>query len=224
MAGAVSFASATTTGGAEPPPSLAVVEDPERVALLLDPGRRRLLEALRENPDSAAGLARRLDEPRQRLNYHLRALEDAGLVELEEERRKGNCVERVLRVVARRFVVDPAALRGLAADPAELSDRFSAGYLVALASRAIRELAGLVEKADEENRRVATAGLETRIRLATPADFEAFVEDLAAAVARVVAEHHDEDARGRSFRVTAGTYPAPPRGDAGPSTGGSEDE
>lgn len=224
MAGAISLAAATGTGGAEPPPSLAVVEDPERVALLLDPNRRRLLEALRDEPDSAAGLARRFDEPRQRLNYHLRALEDAGLVELEEERRRGNCVERIVRVVARRFVVDPAALRGLAADPVEMSDRFSAGYLVALASRAIRELAGLVEKAEDQDRRLATAGLETRVRLATPADFESFVEDLTGAVARVVAEHHDEDARGRPFRVVAGTYPAPPRGDAGPSTGGSEDE
>lgn len=211
-------------GAAGPARSIAVVDDPERASLLLDPGRRRLLEALLEHPDSAAGLARRLDEPRQRLNYHLRALEDGGLVELEEERRKGNCVERVLRVVARRFVVDPAALRGLAADPAELSDRFSAGYLVALASRGIRELAGLVEKAGEEKKRVATAGLDTRVRLATPADFEAFVEDLAGVVAKVVAEHHDEDARGRPFRVVAGTYPAPPGEAAGPSTGGSENE
>jgi DNA-binding transcriptional ArsR family regulator len=64
--------------------------------VLLDPERRRLLEALREEPDSASGLARRLDDSRQRLNYHLRTLEEAGLVELREERRRGNCVERAL--------------------------------------------------------------------------------------------------------------------------------
>src|SRR5690606_24914395 len=89
---------------------VAVVREPERAAALLDPERRRLVEALAEMPDSASGLARRLGDTRQRLNHHLRALEGAGLVELQEERRRGNCTERVLRAVARRFVVDPAAL------------------------------------------------------------------------------------------------------------------
>jgi len=47
------------------------------------------------------------------------------------------------------------------------------------------------------------------VRLASPADFDAFVQDLTRAVARVVAEHHDERAGGRPFRVSVGTYPAP---------------
>ena len=34
-----------------------------------------------DQPDSAAGLARRLGVPRQKLNYHLRLLEDDGLVD-----------------------------------------------------------------------------------------------------------------------------------------------
>ena len=59
-------------------PELLVLSDPVRARTLLDPERRRLVEALAREPDSASGLARRLGEKRQRLNYHLRLLERAG--------------------------------------------------------------------------------------------------------------------------------------------------
>lgn len=197
-----------------PAAALQVLREPERAAALLDPEGRRLVEALQESPDSAAGLARRLGESRQRLNYHLHALEDAGLIELQEERRRGNCVERVLRVVARRFVLDPAALGGLAVDPAELADRFSASYLIALAARAIRELAALKDRAARGRKRLAIGAIETQVRLARPADFPAFLDDLSEAVAEVVAKHHDTRAAGRPFRVVVGAYPAPEGGAA----------
>jgi predicted transcriptional regulator len=51
--------------------TMAIVREPERASLLLDDGRQRLLFALEEQPDSASGLARRLGDSRQRINYHL---------------------------------------------------------------------------------------------------------------------------------------------------------
>lgn len=189
---------------------LAIVSEPERARAVLSPTRRRLLTALRERPDSATGLAARLGETRQRLNYHVRALEDAGLVELVEERRKGNCTERILRATARHVLLDPTALDAGSADPRGVRDRFSAAWLVALAARAVRELARLGERARRQGKRLATLGMDTEVRLATPADLEAFAEDLTRAVARVVAKHHDEDAKGgRRFRVVVGAYPRP---------------
>ncbi|HKY61622.1 MAG TPA: winged helix-turn-helix domain-containing protein [Gemmatimonadota bacterium] len=189
--------------------SLSVVRDPRRAAVLLDPGRQRLLAALEESPDSASGLARRLGDTRQRINYHLRELEAAGFVELAEERRRGNCIERVLRVTARHYVIDPAALGALAAgDPGRLQDRFSATYLIALAARAIRELAALREGAGKTRKRLATFSMEAEIALAAPADFQAFAEDLARAVAGVVARHQDDrSGEGRRFRLVLGAYP-----------------
>src|SRR5688500_16207594 len=121
-------------------PQLQIVPQPSQAQVLLHPQRRRLVEALASGPDSASGLARRLGESRQRLNYHLRLLEEAGQVELAEERWKGSKPERVMRLVARQYVLDPAAIGRLTADPDEAGDRFSATYLVALASRALREL------------------------------------------------------------------------------------
>jgi DNA-binding transcriptional ArsR family regulator len=189
--------------------SLAIVREPDRAQVLLHPERRRLVEALAESPDSASGLARRLGESRQRMNYHLRLLEAAGHVELAEERIKGSRPERVMRLVARRYVLDPAAIGKLTADPDDVRDRFSATYLVALASRALRELADLLERASAKPARLATTSVNTTVRLRTPAAFGAFAADLTRAVARVVAKHHQETGDGRWFRIIAGAYPGP---------------
>jgi DNA-binding transcriptional ArsR family regulator len=184
------------------------VRDAEPAAALLDPVRQRLLAELRQ-PDSATGLARRLRLPRQRLNYHLRVLESAGLVELVEERRKGNCLERVVRATARSFVISPDALGplGVLADAAP--DRLSSAYLLAAAGRTIREVGALEECARQEQKRLATLTLDGEVRFASAESRAAFAEELAAAVARLSAKYHDERAPGgRRFRLLAAVHPA----------------
>lgn len=188
---------------------VAVLDEVERAALLLDEDRRRLVDALRERPDSASGLARRFGDSRQRLNHHLRALEEGGLIEVAEERRKGNCVERVMRVVARRFVIDPGSAELLPDEWLDAGDTFSATYLVALAARSIREVGDLLDRARREEKRIATASLDSTVRLASPAAMAAFTEDLAAAVAEVVARHHDPCPESRALRVTTTVHPGP---------------
>src|ERR671925_2120899 len=96
---------------------VAVIDDPAAAEASLDPVRARLLAELAE-PGSASSLAARLGLPRQKVNYHLRSLEQHGLVELVAERRKGNCTERLLRATAASYVISPAALEAGAPDPA----------------------------------------------------------------------------------------------------------
>jgi len=188
--------------------ALDLIQQPGRAAALLHPLRLRLLENLRQ-PDSATGLARRLRLPRQKVNYHLRELEKARLVELVEERRKGNCIERVVRATARYYLINPAALGKLAADPAELQDRFSSAYLIAVAARTIGNLAALRERAARAGKRLATFTLETEIRFASAADRSAFTEELANQFASLVAKYHDEKSSGgRRFQFFLGAYPA----------------
>lgn len=193
-------------------PAIDIVTDPARAATVLPPLRRALLGRLAKGPDSASGLASALGEPRQRINYHLRELEKADYVTLHEERRKGNCVERIVKTSAQFFLIDPTALGSVAADPDAIRDRFSAGYLVALAARTIRELAALMLGAKKARKRLATFSLQTEVALARPADMRAFADDLTRAVADVVARHHDETTSdGRRFRLVLGSYPAPPK-------------
>ncbi|WP_241255871.1 ArsR/SmtB family transcription factor, partial [Candidatus Protofrankia californiensis] len=123
----------------EPMLDVAVIEDPAAAEVSLDPVRARLLAALAE-PGSATTLAAQTGLTRQKINYHLRTLEQHGLVELVEERRKGNCTERVLRATASSYVISPAALADVAPDPDRARDETSARWMLALASRLIKEV------------------------------------------------------------------------------------
>lgn len=191
------------------PALLSVITRPDQAAALMQPERLRLLEALGE-PDSAAGLARRFALPRQRLNYHLKELERVGLLEFVEERRKGNCVERLVRATARAYAISPEVLGGLAHSRERAADRLSATYLVAVASRAIKETAGLLTRAAAAGKRVATLTLDTEIRFADAASRAACAEELTDAIARLTAKYHTADAAtGRTFRLVTAIYPRP---------------
>ena len=98
---------------------VAVIEEPAAAEASLDPIRARILAALAE-PGSAAMLAARLGLPRQKVNYHLKELERHGLVELAEERRKGNVTERVYRATAASYVISPSALAAVSPTPPAL--------------------------------------------------------------------------------------------------------
>ena len=115
---------------------IETVEDPAAAAALMDPLRARILSELTE-PRSAAALAQRVGLPRQKVNYHLRALEERGLAHVAEERKWGGITERRLVASAASYVVSPDALGPVASDPDRTADRLSAGYLIALAARAL---------------------------------------------------------------------------------------
>jgi DNA-binding transcriptional ArsR family regulator len=187
------------------PNRTSVIEDPATAAIALDPVRARLLAALRE-PGSATSLAADLGLTRQRVNYHLRALEAHGLVELVEERRKGNMTERVLRATAGSFVVSPQAWALTAPDPDREPDKLSAQWLLALAARLLREVGRLVTAAG--NRRIATFAIDGEITFATAADRAAFTRELGESVRGLVAKYHSD--QGRPHRLVAALHPAMP--------------
>lgn len=190
------------------PEALRVVRHAGAAEALLNPERLRLLQAL-DQPASAAGLARRLGLPRQKVNYHLRGLEAEGLVELQEERRVGNCIERVVRATARTFLISPDVLGAVAANPALVKDKLSASYLVALSAETINQVAQLSSRAGAKGQRLATLGMDTEVRFASAEQRAKFAEELTQAVILLVAKYHDAKAPGgRRFRVVLGAHPA----------------
>ncbi|TQM81332.1 helix-turn-helix protein [Saccharothrix saharensis] len=190
---------------------VAVIEDPAVAEVSLDPVRARLLAELAQ-PSSATMLAARIGLPRQKVNYHLRTLEQHGLVELAEERRKGNMTERVMRATAASYVISPTALAAVQPDPERAPDRLSARWLLALAARLVRDVGNLVTGAAKADKKVATFALDGEVRFATAADRAAFAEELATAVTSLVAKYHDETATGgRAHRVVVAVHPSIPK-------------
>src|SRR5438034_2341066 len=187
---------------------VAIIENPAAAEITLDPVRSRLLAELAQ-PGSATTLAARVGLPRQKVNYHLRALERHGLVELVEERRKGNMTERVLRATAASYVISPAALAAVQPDPARSPDQLSALWLLAVAARLVRDVGALITGAAKARKRVATFAMDSEVRFASAADRAAFAEELASAVSTLVANYHDETAeRGRDHRLIVAIHPS----------------
>ena len=185
-----------------------VIADPAAAEASLDPVRCRLLAELAE-PGSAAALADKVGLPRQNVNYHLRALERHGLIELVDERRKGNVTERVLRATAASYVISPTALAALQPDPSRSPDRLSARWMIALAARLVRDVGELLVGAAKARKRLATFAMDGEVRFASARDRAAFAEELTTAVTRLIGKYHDESADGgRSHRVIVAVHPS----------------
>lgn len=188
---------------------LEVIDNPAAAALAVDPVKSRLLAALVQ-PASAAALAARLGIPRQKINYHLRSLEEYGLVQVSEERLWGGLRERVMVASAASYMVSPDALGPVAAEPGRSADRLSASYLIALAARIVREVSSLLRGAREAHKRLATLAIDTEITFRSAAERAAFTNDLTDAVTALVQRYHDATTPGgRAHRVVIVAHPLP---------------
>lgn len=182
-----------------------LLDDFDTALLALAPIRRRILAALAE-PASAAGLAERLGLPRQKIGYHLRALEAAGLVQPAGERRKRGFTERLF-LAAPSYVLDPALLQARPdPDAVEAQDRHAADHLIATASAMVRDVARMREAAAAEGARLLTLTVEADVVFAKPADFDAFTEDVTRAVAEIARKYAAPN--GRRYRLAAAAHPA----------------
>ena len=186
----------------------ALLDDLDTALLALAPIRRRILTALTE-PASAAGLAEQLGMPRQKIGYHLRALEGAGLIQPAGERRKRGFTERLF-VAARDYVLDPALMQAPPdPDAVEAQDRHAADHLISTASTIVRDVARMRQDAAAEGSRLLTLTVEADVVFAAPADFDAFTEEVSAAVAGLARKYAAPS--GRRYRLTAAAHPAAPR-------------
>src|ERR1700685_2329209 len=152
---------------------LQVIDDPAAATVALEPMRSRLLSELAV-PASAATLATRVGLARQKVNYHLHALEAHGLVRLAEERKWGGLTERLLVATAACSIVAPGALGPVAADPNREMDRLSASYLIALGARVVREVGDLVHRAKEAGKSLAALAGDNEGRFRAAAERGAF--------------------------------------------------
>ena len=188
---------------------IQVIDDPAAATVALEPMRSRLLSELAA-PASAATLATRVGLARQKVNYHLRALEAHGLVRLAQERKWGGLKERLLVATAASYVVSPSALGPIAVDPNREVDRLSASYLIALGARVVREVGGLVRRANDSGKRLATLAVDTQVRFRSAADRAAFSAELTEAITKLVSKYHDESAPGgRAHRLVVVAHALP---------------
>ncbi|MEX0782644.1 MAG: helix-turn-helix domain-containing protein [Dehalococcoidia bacterium] len=182
------------------------VDRPEALHALASPVRLAALDAMRE-PMSAAAVARELGEPRQKMSYHFKELERAGLIRHTGERRKGNFVEQLYEAVAHRFIVSPRLGWDRAQLAATLRDQASLANLVALGERLQRDATGLLDLATEGTREIPSATVEAEVSFPDEAGRAAFMEEYLAAIGPLLKKHAAR--KGEPFRVVMAIYPDP---------------
>jgi DNA-binding transcriptional ArsR family regulator len=184
------------------PVDLDVIQGADRLRGGLSPFRRAVLDQLR-TPSSATTVAARLGESRQRVAYHVRELEKAGLLEVVEKRARRGCTERIVRLTANAVVVSPEVVGDLATVS---QDRFAADTLLAMSFRTVTDVAQMRTRAHAEGRRLVTFAIEADIGFDRPADIERFVSQLTSQVTDLVAEYESGRTDHR-YRLIVGGHP-----------------
>jgi DNA-binding transcriptional ArsR family regulator len=87
-----------------------VVSDLDMLRLVSDPFRIQILELMREEPRTVKELAAALNIPATRLYYHMKLLEEHGLIRVESTRIVSGIVEKRYEVTASRLSVDRSLL------------------------------------------------------------------------------------------------------------------
>jgi DNA-binding transcriptional ArsR family regulator len=197
-----------------PLPELEVVRARAAAAALLDPGRARILAVARE-PVSATEIARRLELPRQRVHYHVRELERAGLLRPAGRRRRGNLIEQRFVATARSYALSPGLLGPVAADWREMANGGSPDYLLALTEQVRDDLSGLLAESREAPDEHPTIAIKAQFRIETEAQRAAFAAAVREAIVAAIARHTSPDrpdgrpGRGRAHRLVLACYPMP---------------
>ena len=185
--------------------SVQVVSDLEALQVLLHPLRIEILEALR-TPASAAAVARRLGQPRQKVNYHLKELERAELVREVEARRAGNFIETLYEAVARTFIVAPQAAWS---DPRRLDalrSQHALERLVTVGERLQRDAVALLDRAAFDGDEIASAVVEADVRFADEDDRSAFIDEYFTMLRELCDRYGSR--KGLPYRVVVAAHPA----------------
>lgn len=93
----------------------------DKVAVVENPLRLALVSSLSMRPATAAEVANELEQPAERIRYHLRWLRDRDLVDIKEKVRRGSKTENVYSVDPRRHLIGRSELKGVAGSHSDLA-------------------------------------------------------------------------------------------------------
>jgi len=189
-----------------------LIEKPDQAGALLHPLRLELLK-LTDEPRTCTHLAEALGETPQRIYYHVKVLERAGVLEKVEERKVRAISEGYYRATARSFWLSPR-LVGRIGGPRRARDQMSLGFLLALAEELQTDVGRLAETEREE---APTLGFTAQVRLARPADRTAFLTDIQNLIQSIAKKYgavgppslQPKETSPETFRIIFACYPRP---------------
>ncbi len=184
-----------------------MIESVDQAAVMLKPLRIAMLREMAE-PCSCPQLAATLGETPQKIYYHVKMLERAGLVERTGERSVNGIAEGFYRARAGSYWLSPRLVRSLGGARA-LSDQTSLRVLAGHAEEMLEDVARLAGQS-AEGEHVPSMSLGVEITL--PAERrEQFLEELRETYEQLArrygASESEEPAEAETFRFTLACYP-----------------
>jgi predicted ArsR family transcriptional regulator len=160
------------------------------------------IDVLRQlaEPRSCTEVATELRQTPQKVYYHVKRLEEAGLVAQVAQRRVRGIHEGVYQATARSYWLSPGLVGPLGRRRA--TDQLSLGYLLDLVEQVQADVATLASRPTEAE--VPSLAISGEVRL-RPDDREAFRRDLQAALEKVLTKHGG--AAGSPFKIAFACYP-----------------
>jgi DNA-binding transcriptional ArsR family regulator len=186
------------------------VEDLEQAATLLKPRRLQILKHLDE-PHSCLELAELLEDTPQKIYYHVKALEQAGLVDKVSERRVRAILEGFYQARARSYWLAPSLVGHIGARRRG-QEQASLGFLLGLAEQLQTEVGHLAQMSEVE---IPSLGLAAQIELRDQEQRGALLHELQESIQAIARKYgrREGDPPPRpeaTFRLVVACYPTPP--------------
>jgi DNA-binding transcriptional ArsR family regulator len=191
------------------------IEDVDQAAALLKPQRIEMLK-LMDHPRTCLELGKIFGETPQKINYHIKALQNAGLVEQVGERRVRGTVEGSYQARARSYWL-ASDLVGQIGGAAIALDQASLRHLLSLTEEMRGDIGHLAQQVGRE---IPSLGLSLHVELddeSRRADFMADVQKMAQILAHkygaTAGDDGDGDGDGDAqpsrprFRLVLACYP-----------------
>ena len=169
----------------------------EQAEALLRPGRIEILRQLAA-PASCTDVASRLGQAPQKVYYHVKRMESAGLVDQVAHRQVRGITEGIYQASGASYWLAPALVGAIGQRRAQ--DEMSLGFLLSLSEQMQADLARLAGQAGER----PSLGMSGEIRL-QPERRHEFLADLRAAIESLMTRYGG--AEGAPFRIAFACYP-----------------
>ena len=189
------------------------IEDVEQAMTLLKPLRLEILRRL-DAPRTCPELAAEFEESAQKIYYHVKALQEAGLVDKVAETRVRGTVEGHYQAKARSYWLAPK-LVGAVGGARHARDQDSLHVLLQLAEDVIEDT-GKLGSVSEAGQHVPSLSLSAQIHLADSAQRAEFLQELqttfqALALKYGIAQNSDDadddTSKSANFRLVMMCYP-----------------
>jgi len=186
------------------------IEDVDQAAALLKPQRIEMLK-LMDHPRTCLELGKIFGETPQKINYHIKALQNAGLVEQVGERRVRGTVEGSYQARARSYWL-ASDLVGQIGGAAIAQDQASLRHLLSLTEEMRGDIGHLAQQVGRE---IPSLGLSLHVELndeSRRADFMADVQHMAQLLAHkygatTAEDENDAQPSRPRFRLVLACYP-----------------